>query len=850
MNKTLLTIALCCCLNMLIGQDQNVPKPLVEVLQRLEMEHNIKFSYSDDVLNNLSLVYEETSEDITEIIRYLQEKTGLRFKLVSKKRYAIFFPTEKQTLCGFLYDSGTRNVLADASVITNRKTQGTASNAQGFFELTGVYPKDTLQISIIGYKTFKKTVADFLFKDCLAIYMEEEATNLNEVIVTDYLTNAITKTIDGAIVFKPKSQTVLPGLTESDALFTVQQVPGILNVDETASGLHIRGGSPDQNLILYNGIKLFHTAHFFGAISAVNPQNIDKMTVYKTASNAKYGNHIAGVVDIESTSKISESLSGSVGANLMNFDANVTIPIASKMSLSVSGRRSLTDVFDTPTKTNFSERAFQFTLIDDNNQLVKTIEGDIDTDFYFYDYSARWNYRPSDKDYLSLNAVGIKNNLNHRFSSTELEERTEDNLELENSGYSVQWQRQWNADTHHEIYASYSNYGLQVSNEKFQIGEEAHFAFIDKDNALKNVDIGLDINHRLNKRSSVTLGYQYSHNDVVFELVRKNEFLFKEEFLEENDANNTHSLFGEYRLKSNKDYVVNVGLRSNYFSLLDEFSFEPRLFAQLRILPKLWLNSSFDIKQQNISKITESHTKDFGLENEAWVLSNNDRVPLLKSRQLTFGAVFERDSWLIDIDLFRRKIEGLTSITSGFEINRGFFLGEGTSAGLDVLVKKNWGNYNIWVSYHTGKTSFMFDEFNNNEKFDGNFDVSHALYWSNHFRYKRFDLSLGWTYRVGVPFTSAFISDLYFIARNAANAERLPDYHRMDVSCTYSFFLDRKNNIRVEAGIAILNLYDKRNILQRNYDIADFDNPDGGTLIQEDIKSIGFTPNLSFRVKF
>ncbi|MCV6630523.1 MAG: TonB-dependent receptor [Flavobacteriaceae bacterium] len=820
------------------------------VLKQLEATHQVKFSYADNLIKNRSLAFKPPSDAILDIIPYLQRNTGLQFKLVSKNRYAIFYPKEKQNICGFLYDSGTKSSLGYASVTTLNSRYGTSTGVHGYFELNQVSPNDTLQMSILGYKTIKKAVSDFLFQDCLSIYLEEKATNLNEVIVRNYLTNSISKIIDGAIVFKQKSQSPIPGLTESDVLFTVQQIPGILNVDETASGLHVRGSTPDQNLVLYNGIKLYNTAHFFGAISAVNPSTVDKITVYKSASNVRYGNHIAGVVDIESASKIYKKTSGSLGSNLMGIDAHLNLPIASKLSLSISGRHSLTNVFDTPTIKNFSDRAFQYTIIEDNNQRVQTVDGDIDTDFYFYDYSARLNYQATDKDYFSLSLVAMNNNLNHGFSSTELEEKTQDDLELKNTGYSFQWQRQWSPKTNQKVYGSLSNYSLQVSNQKFLLGAASNYASIDKKNTVENIDIGVHVTHKFSKKSAATLGYQYSHYNVLANLSRSNKFLYKQEFFLEDNTNNTHTLFAEYQLKKDNDHAVNIGVRSNYFSLLDAFSFEPRLFAQTKVLPKLWLNSSFEMKQQNISKIIETFTKDFGLENEVWVLSNNEYVPLLKSRQVAIGAIFKHNSWLMDVDVFHRKTEGLTSITSGFETNRGFFVGEGTSIGLDLLLRKKWRNYNTWISYHTGKTTFTFDQFNNNKKFNGNYDVSHALYWSNNLKHKQFHFSLAWTYRVGVPFTSAFISDLFYIGRESANAQRLPNFHRLDISSRYNFFIHRQKNIRAEAGISILNLYNQKNILQRNYDVTDFDNPEGGTLLQEDIRSIGFTPNLSFRIRF
>ncbi len=840
----------CCFHFYTIAQDNlDKTKPLKEVLLYLEQQHRIKFSYSDEVVQGKIVTFNAKNQNIADLIQQLQVQSGLRFKAISKNRYAIILPTEKTTICGHLLSEKDHGLLIGASIIIKHKNKGVSSNSNGFFRLADVLPRDTLRISSIGYRPIEKPVSHFLFKNCPKVFLEEDVTVLEEVIVRNYLTNSITKTIDGAIVFKPKSQTALPGFTDADVLLTAQQLPGILNVDETASGLHIRGGSPDQNLILFNQIKLFNTAHFFGAISALNPQIIDKVTVYKTASNVTYGNHVAGVIDIESNTKISQNASGSVGGNLTHFDANVNVPIASNLSVSIAGRHSVNDLFNSPTYNNLSQQAFQYSIISQNNALAQKLNGTANTDFTYFDFNTSLNYQPTKRDRILFSQINIENDLSHGFSSDEIAEKRTDKLQIGNEGYSLQWHKKWDANTTQTTHASFSKYRLDVRDDNLNLDDGTSYSFIDKKNEVTHWDASLNIDHRFDQKSSISLGYQYVYNEASFSLERGGQLArFESEI--ENSTNNTHTLYAGYRLKNKKDYALNLGARTNYFSLLDKFALEPRVFAQVKVLPRFWMNTSLEMKQQNISKITENYTKDFGLENTAWVLSNNQRIPLLKSNQITIGALYEYDNWIIDVDFYKRKIDGLTSITSGFEVDRGFYFGEGTSTGLDVLIKKNWWFFNTWVSYQTGKTTFLFREFNDNKAFNGNFDVSHAFYWANAITYKQFNFSLGWTYRVGIPFTSAFIVDFPYLGRNDANGNRLPDYHRLDFTSSYNFHIDTKKNIRGQLGLAILNVYDKENILRRHFDVTNYEDPETGVLVQEDTKSLGFTPNLSFRVKF
>ena len=678
--------------------------------------------------------------------------------------------------------------------------------------------------------------------------MSEESTFLNEVIITKYLTNSISKTIDGAIVFRPKNQNVLPGLTEPDILQSVQQLPGVLNVDETASGLHVRGGTPDQNLILFDGIKLFNTGHFFGAISALNPYIIDKVTVYRTASNSKYGNHIAGVVDVETSSEIATKMTGSAGFNFTHVDANVKIPIDKKISAVVSIRRSIADIVRTPTIDKLSNKAFQHSSVTEDSKDAEAYNVVSDNDFKFIDYNLKVNYKPTAKDFLSVSHIGILNNFDYNFLNLDLKEKRSDNLKLKNFGYSTNWRRKWTDKFSQNLNVSYSRYNLNYDNLKTSDDEE--YAKIEKRNNVNNFEVKLDFLQKLEEFQQIKYGYQYGYQDISYFLERENNNQFSGTKLTlDTNSNNIHTLFSEYSYNFKKKYTLKVGVRGNYFSSINTFTIEPRVFLQIKVLPKFWLNSSFEVKQQNTSKLLEFDTIDFGLENQLWALSNNKEIPLLESNQVTFGALYSENNLTVDVDVYQRKKKGLTTLTTGFDsFIQEIYTGEAVTVGLDVLIKKTWHNFDTWVSYNTGSSNFTFNDLNDGKEFSGNFDVSHSFYWANNLKYKKFTFSTGFTYRVGVPFSSIVgQNDNFVIIRNGINDERLPNYHRLDFSSTYDFKLSKK--VKAKVGVSLLNIYNQGNILKREYENKI--TPDNNfVLVKNDTKSQGFTPNFFFRVSF
>ncbi len=838
------------CFTKIFAQDsKNNLRPLKQVLTTVEQEFDVKFAYSNELIEFKMLDVSISNKSLAQVILEIKRKIKLEIREISDKRYAVVLPPKTIDICGELYlNSNEEEKLYGATVKILNSDRGSISNLEGTFSLKKVPVNTFLEISYIGFETVLISVRDFLFQDCLSIPVKEEIALLREIVITNYLTNSISKTKDGAIVFRPRNQNVLPGLTEPDILQSAQQLPGVLSTDETASGLHIRGGTPDQNLILFDGVKLFNTGHFFGTISALNPYIIDKATVYRNVSNSKYGNHIAGIVDVETSSEIPKKVAVSAGFNFTHVDGNIKVPLSSKMSALFSVRRSISDIVETPTFNKLANKAFQHTAV--SNDLVEGKDYSVRTKniFKFIDYNTKVNYKISDKDLVTFSQIAIKNKFDYNFLNLDLEEERNDNLSLENYGYNVSWDKKITHKFTQSVDVSYSKYELLYDNYKNSTNTK--YASIKKKNKVDNFDFKLDHTYRFKDHQSIKYGYQYAFQNIAYSLNRENLPVFLgNKVTDGSNRNTTHTLFGEYLYSQKDKYTISIGLRGNYFSLLNLYTIEPRIFLQMKVIPKLWLNASFEKKQQNTSKILEFDTIDFGLENQLWALSDGDQIPLLESDQVTFGVQYQKNNWIVDVDLYKRNIDGLTTLTTGFEsFIQEIYVGKATTLGLDVLIKKNWKNYHTWLSYTTGTSKFRFDNFNDDKEFNGNFDVSHSFYWSNNFTFKKITLSTGFTYRVGIPFSSTSGQNPNFgIVRNGINDSRLPNYHRFDVSATYDFNLGK--NIKAKIGLSLLNVFDRQNILRREYENKrTTDNRI--VLTKNDTKSQGFTPNFFFRISF
>lgn len=234
---------------------------------------------------------------------------------------------------------------------------------------------------------------------------------LDEVSIANFLTSGISKTGTGTVNIKPKGFGILPGLIEPDILQTIQALPGILSNNETVSTLNVRGGTHNQNLILWDGIKMYQSGHFFGLISGFSPYLTKSVLVAKNGTSAAFGDGVSSTIDIQLDDIINTDFTSGLGANLLYADGFVKIPLNHNLEIQASLRHSVTGL-KTPTYNQFFDRILQNSdITDGQTNPDKTIS--IDDTFYFYDFGIKILHDISEKDKLRFNFITMFNTLDY-----------------------------------------------------------------------------------------------------------------------------------------------------------------------------------------------------------------------------------------------------------------------------------------------------------------------------------------------------------------------------------------------------------------------------------------------------
>lgn len=838
-------------------------KPLQEVLTTIEKAYDVKFSYKASLAENKFITLSLENPPLNTVFQRLQDQVPIVFEKVNDRYYIIRNQQQegKIRICGVLRDKQSQLPIEEASAVNISQYKGTVTNVNGQFELFLAFPTDTIEIRYLGYKTKRLLAQQLAHKPCEIILLEADQYDLGTVLISNYLTTGIDKKTDGALSISPSELGILPGLTEPDVLQSIQLLPGIQSPNETASGLFIRGGTPDQNLILWDGIKMYHSGHFFGLISAFNPYVIEEVSVYKSGTETRYGDRISGVIDIQTDTKVPEKLAGGFGFNMTHADAYLKMPIAKNFGISVSARRAFTDAIETFTYNNFSKRVFQNTKITKSTEVVDNVFSETENKFYFTDYTIKLMGKLSDKDEIMLSTLRTKNELDFMSEIPLFEENSRDRLDIRNNGFSGFWKRQWNPNFTHTLDAYYSRFDFDYlgtyRGDIVEVTEQNQ-----KRNKIKDIGFTYNTDWEIDEKRRLQSGYQFSSNDVSFGFFgfRGTEEGVRTYEASEESINNSHALYSTYRYNNQKELIVNAGIRVNYFSTIKKILFEPRLYVEKKLNEQFSINFSGELKHQAVSQILEFNTANFGLENQVWAIANGDEFPVLKSRQISSGVVFNKKGWRVNLDAYYKNITGLTSFNRSFgntSVLETFSEGNSKIYGIDVLVEKKIKNYKTWLGYSYTDNKFEFSIINNGLTFPGNYDIRHYLRWAHSYTIKNFEFSLGWNYRTGTPYTPVTSEtqangDL-FIFIGETNSTRISDYHRLDFSGTYTFNFDKKNNWKGKIGFSLLNIYDRQNLLERYYEIRPFLNQDNNIqfrLETVDKLSLGITPNLVFRVDF
>ncbi len=673
---------------------------------------------------------------------------------------------------------------------------------------------------------------DFQRIDNRYIYIvPTQSKSLSEVWVKGYLSSGISKSDNASFEINSKNMHLLPGLTEPDILEGIQHLPGVVSLDETATQFSVRGGTADQNRIIWDGINIYHGGHLFGLVSVFNPNISHHISFIDKGTPVTYGERISSVVAIKTDQKIAAKSTVDIGLNGIAADAIIKIPIVqNRLDFQASVRRSYEDFFETETFRLYEEKAFQNTKVQEEF-------------FMFKDYNFKINYKLNAHNDVHLSMIHIDNDLEHSYYQDQ--NTYNDFLDSENEGISLDWQTKFLYSTWQNL-LSYSNYRFDyLYNTYPDVGDSAVFT---KSNRIKDFNFLSNYQLIIEKNKLLNFGYQFDYKSV--------DFLFKEEsnalFILDSDDSTIYSnaLFAAFNRKNYHNWDFYAGLRVNYFLPVNKLKLEPRFVINRKINKYLKLQLTGEIKHQVITQINETVLSDLGLERKVWRLVDFNQFPLITSKQFTMGGIFQQHKWLVDLDVYYKQTDGITTLSLGFlnPVDNSFHTGIRKALGFDIFLRKKINSdFKAWLSYSYMNVREQYDGLNNGESFPAHTGIRHILSISSSYYLKKFELAAVWKIHSGKPYTELETDDdeqsySYF---ESINSDYLPVYHRLDISGIYKFHIFK--NIKAKAGVSIKNVYNQKSLINIEY----LGNNQPNVPIQtRAYYAIGIIPNFVFRLKW
>ncbi len=815
------------------AQDSVERQPLAAILNDLQQQYKYQFNYSEETVQNISVVPPNKTFSFMQVLEYLRSQTGLIFTLLNDSFVSIK-KKDRLSICGYLKSKDNHLPLISATIKSEKSAAITDEN--GFFELIVQSQNETFIIRHLGYRTAYKSVKDFDKNSCNDVYLETELQSLSEIVISDYIVSGINKLNNGTYGIDFSNFDILPGLIEADVLQSVQAFPGIQSENETVSNINIRGGTHDQNLILWDDIKMYQSGHFFGLISMFNPQITQKVSLLKNGTDVTYTDGISGTIAMKTDEDINSKFNANLGANFIDANAFVDVPLGAKSSLQVAARKSISDFVQTPTYKEFFKRISQNTEVETNtNNSVNS-----DKAFDFYDTSLRWNYKIGPKDEVRLNFINVANELvfNENAIVNNREESRQSKVTQNSIAAGIQYKRTWD-DRWQSILSIYeTDYKLEAVNENILASQR----FL-QENIVSETSVKLNTYFRINQRFQLLGGHQLVETKVT-NLDDVDNPLFRSLISEVVRTYATYSQINFAAINRNTNF--SVGGRVNYIDKFKKTIFEPRLNFNQRFLEHFTFEVLGEFKHQNTSQVINFQSDFLGVEKRRWQLSNDDDIPVIESKQVSLGLNYNHFGWLLSAEGYYKKVDGITTQSQGFQNQYEFVKtsGDYEVKGVDVLVRKRLGDFNAWMSYSFMDNLYHFKELPE-QKFPSNFDVKHAVTFGLNYTTNHLKIASGFNWHSGKPTTKPVIENEIVngeINYTEANSARLDDYLRVDISALYDCHI--ATNVKGTFGVSIWNLLNNENIINSTFRIND-DN------VQKiDQSSLGLTPNFVLRLFF
>jgi hypothetical protein len=800
---------------------------LEDAIDKISELGKVNFSYNPQALpTDIKISITAVNQPIRIILEDLCEQADLTYELVEQQIIVKRSKPEPQTdamnpqkdkICsGFIKDKETGETLIGAAIYVPELKLGTISNAFGFFSLT-IPDKDyEIQVSYVGYSTLT-----------LPVHSEEKSSMEIELVKSEeVLKEVVVRPLDEIMVLNASQMSKIdintntllemPSMMgEGDVIKSIQALPGIKLHGDGSTWFFVRGGNKDQNMILLDDAPIYNPSHMLGLFSSFTPDAAKNITVYKGDLPASYGGRLSSVVDIRSNDGNLNKfgLSGSIG--LISSKLAIQAPIVKqKSSFFLSGRVSQLKWF------------------------FKNFNPDI-RDFNFYDLNSKINFKINNNNRLYLSfysGADFYSNVTDSFNSSGIRWR--------NNALTLRWNHIFNKKlfSNTTIYTSNYDYRLYTS-----IEDNYYW-----NSGIDNLTFKYDLSWYLNPKNTLFAGFHFSGNNLdpgnyyvdgklgtqpivskkharEFDLYAENEQIITDKLnirygLRLSIWNNTGESV-EYVYDEN--YALNDSIHyppgESYNSFIN---LEPRLSLNYLISNRTSLKLSYARTTQYLHLITNSISPFTTLD--VW-LPSGPNIPDQKADQIALGVVhmIDKSGLNISAEGYYKKMNNQIDYIDHAEMLLNPYVetqlryGYAKAYGVEFLLKKDKGKFNGWFGYTFSRVLRKTYEINQNREYPAFYDKPHEItFYLSYDLSKRIRTSLNWYYSSGAAVTmpSSFYiyNGLTLPIYDEKNNERLPDYHRMDLS--FLFRLNR--NVRKyqhQLGFSIYNLYGRKNPIFINF---------------------------------
>jgi len=845
---------------------------LTTVIEHLESEYNFLFSYKNEVVEKIKVTPPSRAKNIQSFLSKTLKNSNLDFEIVenkyillSQKETVSILEKEVIMLCGKVVNAQSKEALIGANIFSTDGKLGAFTDETGNFTLSIADTDKTFVVSFIGFEEQTFSALDFLKNPCFTVTLNyANFSEDNLVVVTEYLTDGVILNDNkNHISLQPEKIGTLPGQVEPDVLNTIQFLPGINSPDGSASNICIRGGTSDQNLVLWEDIPVYHTAHYFGMISAFNPYIIDEAEIYRGGFSAEYGGRVSGVIDLKSQDILNEKAKIGAGINMVNPYVYGKIPLLkNKASIVFSARRSMAEIWRSPTYESITRRINQGVLLNIPIRDEIPVSIDLQNDFQFFDSNIKSTYQFTKKDKISLAYFYGVNNFDSQITDNQSNKIQKDSIYLKNSGFSISLQHDWSVrfstqltglttDYHYDY-----DYGL----EHFMDNRPNNFGL--KNSAIKEQQIRLSNAYKTTAGHELKMGIDLINYDVDYLIQQTRGINIQVDTIQE-IASNLQVLHGAFNSSNDKKTGINIGGRINHFQKTNKFYLEPRLLLWYSPNKSVKLQAHAGKYYQFLSQLVEiSGDNNAGIETPIWTLAGNPEIPVLNANQVQIGLIYDKNKWLIDGQIYFKKTKGLTSLATGFstDVSPNDLLGSSKIRGFDLLLKKRWDKLRTWVSYTLSKNDYFFPRFFDKE-FAAPNDQRHIFNLATSYNFGQFKCSLGWRFATGRPYSLSENFEVRPAPESGPgnfnispgirefNSGRLPNEHRLNATISYTI-LPKNGDWQGNIGLSLFNIYNQNNVYSRTFFIDAKGMMQPPVLTYTNRADMGFTPNFVMRVEF